>query len=862
MSEEFLLEEQRENWGTRSGFVLAAIGSAVGLGNLWGFPYKLYKCGGGAFLIPYVIAMLLIGIPLLIAEFSLGHLTQRAAPDAFGRANRKFAFVGWWQIILSFIIITYYAVNLAYCVSFLWYSIQGILGGALPWAGTGVEGVEKAKSFFKKDYLNSSGTFSLGRLQTHVIVAMAITWLLMYLCIFKGVKLVGKVVLWTVPLPWLMLLILTIRGLTLEGATEGLEYYLEPDWMKLSDPMVWRLAFGQMFFSMSLAFGVMVTYASFLHRKSDLNNNSAIIGLADLGTSFVAGLAIFATLGAMAFATRTTGAGVPVTEVADAGPGLAFVAFPYALAQLPHAAWFSLLFFGSLFLLGIDSAFSITECVLASIVDKTGWKRSKVLITLTIVGFAIGLLFCMSTGLQWLGHFDDLINGTWGIALTALLECFVLGWLFRLRRLRQHANERSDWKLGVWWDWAIRVVIPIVLAALFAWSLFDSMADPKGYLYKYKSDEVAVTTPATDDLPERAILELRFVAAYNAKPEHTFVLDDTKAKSAEAWAFESGESLIPKADKAPESAPAVEIPTTQPVTAPVKKTWKADNLAGKALTFTTASITPNTTYDVQYRWNSRPEKDPRTALPIKAETEPQWKELTRIETNSKRTSFHIGNLVGLSVMGLVPILAIVISSVRIRKDESVVLAATYSNASPAGRLIGWLTGIIALAGIVAMGLAMAHLMSAAHDMRLTGAVDNARAAMTTTRDYLVCGGGAALLSLLVGGLLVVHFERKEIRASIAVRLAAAMGVLGLGVCGGLFLALKIIPAKFAVAKMEYDNQLSATSYWILAAMLGIIVGGLGWCFYRAIKAAGESAGPQLPDDIEPESIQQPPEQTV
>ena len=110
---ETLLEEQRENWGSRAGFVLAAIGSAVGLGNLWGFPYKLYSYGGGAFLIPYVIAMLLIGIPLLIAEFSLGHLTQRATPDAFGRANRKFAFVGWWQIILSFVIITYYAVILA-----------------------------------------------------------------------------------------------------------------------------------------------------------------------------------------------------------------------------------------------------------------------------------------------------------------------------------------------------------------------------------------------------------------------------------------------------------------------------------------------------------------------------------------------------------------------------------------------------------------------------------------------------------------------------------------------------------------------------------------------------------------------------
>ena len=116
----------------------------------------------------------------------------------------------------------------------------------------------------------------------------------MYLCIFRGVKMVSKVVLLTVPLPWIMLLILTIRGLTLPGAARGLNFYLDPNWAELAKPETWRWAFGQMFFSMSLAFGVMITYASFLHRKSDINNNAAIIGLADIGTSFIAGIAVFA----------------------------------------------------------------------------------------------------------------------------------------------------------------------------------------------------------------------------------------------------------------------------------------------------------------------------------------------------------------------------------------------------------------------------------------------------------------------------------------------------------------------------------------------------------------------------------------
>ena len=477
-------EEMRENWGTRTGFVLAAVGSAVGLGNLWGFPYKLYSYGGGAFLVPYVVALVVVGIPMMILEFSLGHATQRAAPDAFGRAHRRFEAVGWWGIVLGFVIITYYPVILAYCCSFLWYSVKGMAaGGALPWAGTGMAGVNNAKEFFFGTYLGFEDSFRLGAVQLHLLIPLLVTWLLMYLCICRGVKLVGKVVWFTVPIPWIMLLILTVRGLTLPGSTQGLAFYLDPDWSQLLKPSTWRFAFGQVFFSLSLAFGVMITYASFLHRESDLNNNAAIISLADLGTSFVAGLAVFATLGAMSYTTQLAGNPVPVREVVAGGPGLAFVAFPYALAQLPFSAWFSFIFFFALLTLGIDSAFSITESVLASIVDKTGWRRAVVLPLMSLIGLSLGLVYITrGGGLNWLGTIDGFINGTWGIAFMGLLECLVLGWLYRIEILRRHANERSDWQLGPWWDWLIRVLIPIVLAALVSWNLFDDLSSRNGFL--------------------------------------------------------------------------------------------------------------------------------------------------------------------------------------------------------------------------------------------------------------------------------------------------------------------------------------------------------------------------------------------
>ncbi len=473
-----LLEGQRESWGTRSAFILAAIGSAVGLGNLWGFPYKLYSNGGGAFLIPYVVALVVVGIPLLVLEFSLGHFTQRAAPEAFRHAHKRFEVVGWWGIILGFVIITYYPVILAYCLSFFWYSLQGIWsGGELPWAGKGVEGVARANDFFFTTYLGrQEGLAALGALRMNIFWPLAITWIAMYLCIFKGVNLVGRIVWLTVPLPWLMLLILTVRGMTLEGAVQGLAYYLDPVWSELAKPTTWRVAFGQVFFSLSLAFGVMITYASFLHRKSDLNNNAAIVGISDFATSFIAGLAVFATLGGMAFATQAAGNPVPVERVVAGGPSLAFIAFPYALAQLPYSAYFSMVFFFALITLGIDSAFSITESVLASIVDKTGWRRAIVLPVMSVVGFGIGLVYITQGGLDWLGTIDKFVNGAWGIAMLGLLECVVLGWLWRLDVLRKHANSRSDWQLGKWWEYVVRVVIPVILGTLFFWTLLDDLA--------------------------------------------------------------------------------------------------------------------------------------------------------------------------------------------------------------------------------------------------------------------------------------------------------------------------------------------------------------------------------------------------
>ena len=708
MAEQLLLEEQRENWGSRAGFVLAAIGSAVGLGNLWGFPYKLYAYGGGAFLIPYVTAMLIIGVPVLILEFSLGHMTQRAAPDAFRRVGRKKEPVGWWGILLGFVIITYYAVILAWCLNFLYYSIEGIVwhAGQVPWSGKGAEAVQKTKDFFNVNFLNKwtdadkVKPWTLGSISPQIALSLGIVWILMFLCIFRGVRVVSKVVMWTVPLPWLMLLILAVRGLTLEGSTQGLAYYLNPDWNQLLKPTTWRFAFGQVFFSMSLAFGVMVTYASFLHRKSDINNNATIIGLGDLGTSFVAGIAVFSVLGAMSFATN-----VAVDGIGVEGPELAFIAFPYALAQMPFGAWFSMVFFIALLTLGIDSAFSITESVLASLVDKTGWNRTATLWGMTFIGFGIGLVYCSRGGLSWLSNIDGFINGPWGIAMLGLLECLVLGWMFRISRLRRHANERSDWKLGAWWDWNIRILVPIVLSALFAWSLYETVTKPDGYLF----------------------------------------------------------------DKAGE--------------------------------------------------------------------------------------LNVPVLVGLILAGLAPLLAVILSMVRSRVGAAMEEESPAAQSPPPARSAnGILGGVLAMAGLAAATFGILLTMNG---KLAANAGKSISAAMPV---YEIWGGdvplaipvliGAAVagaVAIVLGSVAVVRAEKRLQTPSAMARLAGGGGTIAFGLAGGAAMALYVLLAKIDPGSVKHTKEMSVAAYIILAVMLGIIVVGLGWCFYRALKAAGRGAAEQQPE---------------
>lgn len=447
--------ENREQWGTRLGFILAAVGSAVGLGNIWRFPYQAYTHGGGTFLIPYFIAMLTAGIPILILEFSLGHKYRGGAPTVFARLSAKnknlssFEWLGWIQVMVSIIIATYYAVIVAWTISYTFLSI------------TGGWGTDTAGFFFGKFLKVSDGPLALGGVNWPVLGGVAFVWFACWLILYRGIKGgIEKANKIFMPTLIVMLLILTIRSVFLEGAAVGLDWLFKPDFSKLGDLNVWTAAYGQIFFSMSIGFAIMITYSSYLPKKSDIVNNGFMTGLLNCGFSMIAGIMIFAILGNMANAQ-----GVSVDEVVSGGIGLAFVTIPKAINYMPHPYILGPLFFLSLTIAGMSSSVSINETIIASFVDRFNLNRKKTVTVFCIIGFLASSLYATGAGIFLLDIIDHYIND-FGILIGGLLEVILLGWVFKLSTRKEYFNPLSDFQVGSWWNLCLKVLTPLVLLSM------------------------------------------------------------------------------------------------------------------------------------------------------------------------------------------------------------------------------------------------------------------------------------------------------------------------------------------------------------------------------------------------------------
>ncbi len=457
----------RARWASRTIFIFAAIGSAVGLGNVWRFPYLTHKFGGGAFLIPYILALFIIGIPLLILEFAIGQKMQKGAVESFRAINKKLSGVGIAAIFASFIVVIYYAVVLAWSLLFFLKSFNP----RLPWAGN-------SKSYFFTDVLGLTESVNiLGGIQWPVLTALLAVWIAIYFIVWKGVKSVGKVVVITMPLPVILLFILLIRGITLPGSLEGIIAYLNPDFSALLSLELWMAATSQIFFSLSVGFGVMIAYASYNKKKDRAVGNAYITSISDAAIGLLAGFVVFSIIGYMAFANN-----VPIEDAITSGPGLAFVVFPEALSLMPFAWFFAALFFLMLLTLGIDSAFSLIEGVNAVIADRQKNPNSKKIALLTCsTAFVLGIIFTTGAGLYILDIVDHFVTN-YVIILVGLFTSIAVGWVYGAEKMRLFLNSSGGAKVGKWWNVSIKYIIPLALIILLINQLITDIANPyEGY---------------------------------------------------------------------------------------------------------------------------------------------------------------------------------------------------------------------------------------------------------------------------------------------------------------------------------------------------------------------------------------------
>ncbi len=446
---------KREAWSGQTAFILAAVGSAVGLGNIWRFPGEAYDNGGGAFMIPYLVALITAGIPILFLENAIGHRFRGSAPLAFRRIVKHGEGVGWWHVAICFVIGLYYTVIIAWALSYFFFSFD------LAYA-------DDPAAFFNADYLQIPDDVGVGLdFVPGVLIPLAAVWAVAIAVLALGIAQgVEKLNVIGIPLLVATFGILVVRALRLEGASEGVAALFTPDFSALTDFNVWIAAYGQVFFSLSLAYGVMLTYASYRRRRSNLTGPALVVAFGNSSFSLLAGLGVFATLGFLAAQE-----GVAVADLEGiAGVQLSFVTFPAVIAQMPGGEWFGALFFASLVIAGLTSLISVLQSVSAALQDKFAWSPRRGALTVGLTSALLSmLLFGTTTALYVLDVVDQWSNQM-GIVVGAVAMIVATLWFGRRgRELARHQSVMSSMKVGRTW-----LVIVNAVALLLVYVLIDT----------------------------------------------------------------------------------------------------------------------------------------------------------------------------------------------------------------------------------------------------------------------------------------------------------------------------------------------------------------------------------------------------
>lgn len=450
---------KRGAFSSRRVFILAAIGSAVGLGNIWRFPYVAYENGGGAFMIPYLVALLCAGIPFLLFDYAIGHRHRGSAPLSFARMHRRAEGLGWWQVGICFVIAVYYAAVIAWALRYTFFSLNKAWGS-------------DPDGFFFGSFLKAGDVAVSTDVVPGVFIPLALVWLAMLAILALGVQRgVGLTSLWSIPVLVITFGALVVQALLLPGAGAGLDALFTPDWSELGSASVWAAAIGQIFFSLSIGYGIMITYSSYVSRREDMTGSGLVVGFSNSSFELLAGIGVFAALGFMAQAS-----GEAVGDVASGGIGLAFVAFPAIINEAPAGALLGVLFFGSLVIAGLTSLISVIEVVISAVRDKldTTRIRSTVLVVVPAAVLSLALLSTTS-GVYVLDVVDHFVN-QYGILIVAVISMLVVAWGMRaLHLLAAHLNVNGRPLVGSGWRLLAGILTPAGLTVVLVLALRDDL---------------------------------------------------------------------------------------------------------------------------------------------------------------------------------------------------------------------------------------------------------------------------------------------------------------------------------------------------------------------------------------------------
>uniref|UniRef100_A0A1Q3FNP2 Transporter n=1 Tax=Culex tarsalis TaxID=7177 RepID=A0A1Q3FNP2_CULTA len=485
----------REKWKKKIEFLLSCVALSVGFGNIWRFPYTALKNGGGAFLIPYLIVLFVVGRPLYYLEMVMGQFSSRGCVKVFD-VSPLMRGVGVGQTITMFTIVGYYAAVLAIAVRYFvdsfrsplpwtecqadWYGCvsSSFLGQVQVENGTGVV---SAKLYFDKVVVKLAPNLNdgIGTPDWKLALCLLVCWICITAMLIKGIKSSGKASYFLAIFPYVILVILLGRACSLDGAVDGILYFVSPDWSKLLEPNVWFEAVSQCFFSLTIGLGAVIVFSSFNSFSSNIYRDAMIISWLDTFTSIISGIIVFGVVGNLAHVT-----GRDVKDFQDlGGPSLTFITYPDAIAKMDFAPnFFAVMFFLMFVVLGLGSNMGIVQAIMTSIRDRYPQVQTwKAVLGIAIAGFSCGLVYLTPAGLHVLGVVEY-YGVTFASLTLVILETVTFCWIYGVNRVCQDIKFMLSIETGLFWRICWGLLTPAIIIAVFILQIFkDADEVPVGY---------------------------------------------------------------------------------------------------------------------------------------------------------------------------------------------------------------------------------------------------------------------------------------------------------------------------------------------------------------------------------------------